>query len=75
VKPGAIPHATRTLGGGLAIHDQVNENGEAVMLSAWEPSTEELDRLMKGAPVILFVGGTLHPAVGVGVGHVIQPTQ
>ena len=53
----------------LAIQDVVSTNGPA-MISLWEPTPEELDRLNQGAPVSLMVMGTMHPPVAINVGMV-----
>jgi hypothetical protein len=80
--PGRIPSATRVLGappdwneerdgfcGGLAIQDQPDHKGLNHMISAWEPTPEELERLAAGAPVLLWVVGHVHPPVMVTVGR------
>jgi len=51
----------------LAIRDQDTTAGRA-MASAWEPTPEELARLVAGAPIILTVIGQIHPPVEVKVG-------
>jgi hypothetical protein len=74
--PGRIPGATRVLGApagwvierdglcsGLAIRDVNNH-----MVSSWQPSAEEIERIVAGAPVHLFVMGVSHPPVAVEVG-------
>lgn len=84
---GRIPNATRVLGappdwdeerhgwcGGLAIKDQPGEGGVNHMISAWEPTPEEMARLAKGAPVLLWVVGTVHPPVMVTVGREPEET-
>lgn len=77
-----IQGTTRVLGkgqgyAGLAICDttvQHKVNGEITetpcMQSAWELTPDELDRLNKGAMVILTLLGTGHPPVSVDVGMV-----
>jgi hypothetical protein len=55
--------------GSLAIRDEITTAGAgAVMASAWEPTPEELDRLNRGAKVVLWVIGNVHPPVAVSVG-------
>jgi hypothetical protein len=54
--------------GGLAVKDQPNEHGQNQMISAWEPTPEELERLAAGAKVLLWVVGSVHPPVMVTVG-------
>ena len=38
------------------------------MVSAWLPSPDELRLIAAGAPIYLYVYGTAHPPVWVGVG-------
>jgi hypothetical protein len=79
--PGRIPNATRHLGappdwkeeehgicGFLAIKDQPGEGGVNHMISAWEPTPDELSRIAAGAKVLLWVVGVVHPAVMLTVG-------
>ena len=47
--------------------DPTNPAGPA-MMSLWEPTPEEIERLNAGAPVSLLVIGTVHPPVSIGVG-------
>lgn len=81
--PGRIANATRYLGAPagwepeehgdcahLAIQD-LKVNGDVpAMMSVWEPTPEELDRLHRGAKVSLMVVGTDHPPVSISVGMV-----
>ena len=76
---GRIPNATRVLGKsqgylGLPLRDEVRNttvDGETpVMVTAWEPTPDELERLNKGASVHLVVVGTQHPPVMLEVGAV-----
>ena len=75
--PGRIANATRVLGapegwdpekdgdcGGLAIADV-----DGVMISAWMPLPDELEKLAAGAPIYLQVVGTGHPPVMLFVGE------
>jgi len=74
---GKVPGATRTLGAptdwdngevpvsALPICD-VEYGGAAWMVSAWEPTAEELAHLMANGKVFLWIQGTSHPVVGVG---------
>ena len=79
---GRIRNATRYLGappgwrpethghcGHLAIQDHPTTAGPA-MMSAWEPTPEEITRIVAGAPVLLTVIGEVHPPVAVHVGSV-----
>lgn len=64
---------TRTLGKqqgykGLPIKDVIID-GTPFMLSVWEPSPEEIQRIKAGAKIILSVLGTQHPPVKVDVGE------
>ncbi len=51
---------------GLPIQD-VEIGGQPTMVSAWEPTPEELRLLNEGAKVRLYVRGTVHPPVSVEV--------
>ena len=79
--PGRIRDATRYLGapagwkpetdgpcGHLAIRDEMTTAGRA-MASVWEPTPDEIERIVAGAPVLLTVVGTVHPPVALSVGH------
>lgn len=75
-----IEGATRTLGKsqgylGLPVRDEIQDStigGEVhrvqMMVTAWEPTPDELARLNAGAPVLLHVMGTGHPPVRIEVG-------
>jgi hypothetical protein len=75
-----ISGATRVIGKsqgymGLPIRDEVRHttvDGERtpVMVTAWEPTPDELERLSKGALVQLCVLGTGHPPVMLEVGEI-----
>lgn len=47
---------------GLPVRDVDTSDGR-FMLSAWEPTPDELERIRQGASVILWVRGTQHPVV------------
>lgn len=74
-----IAGATRVLGRsqgyiGLAVRDEqvnctVNGPHTPTMVTAWEPTPQELAALNAGAPVLLHVVGTAHPPVRVEVGE------
>ncbi len=77
-----IPGATRYLGaprgwkperdgpcGHLAILDMETTAGPA-MMSLWEPTPDEIERIKAGAPVRLVIVGQVHPPVEVSVGQV-----
>lgn len=49
--------------GGLPVKDQPTDTGVNQMISAWEPTPDELARLNAGAPVLLWVVGYAHPPV------------
>lgn len=75
-----IANATRVLGKsqgylGLPIRDELRNtivDGELtpVMVTAWEPTPDELERLKKGALIQLCVIGTGHPPVMIEVGDI-----
>lgn len=44
-----------------------DDSGAPVMASYWMPTPEELSCLIAGSPVMLFVFGTGHPIVALGV--------
>lgn len=54
----------------LAIRDIVDPDIGPEMISSWEPTPDELARLNAGAPVVLFITGTIHPPVALTVGEV-----
>lgn len=51
----------------LPIKDIELEDGSDVMASAWQPDSQELERLVQGGHVILWVWGTGHPPVAMTV--------
>lgn len=60
---------------GLPLRDEpidcpVNGPGTPSMVTAWEPTPDELERLNKGAPVHLRILGSQHPPVMLTVGEV-----
>lgn len=72
----AIAGATRRLGApkdwneeaqgqcmGLPILDTTDAHGNPVMVSAWQPTPDELRALNAGAPVYLWVYSVGHPPV------------
>lgn len=70
----SIAGATRRLGKAqgyltLPIMDTVTPAGAPVMISAWEPTPADLERLTMGAPIYLMVVGTQHPPVMLEVGE------
>ena len=75
-----IPNATRTIGKsqgylGLPLRDEVRNTTvdgpeTRCMVTAWEPTPDELERLNAGASVHLIVLGTVHPPVMLEVGAV-----
>lgn len=74
-----IENATRVLGAptdwkddgakcvGLPVLDVETSDGP-FMVSAWEPTTDELKALLLGETVKLWVRGTSHPVVAITVG-------
>lgn len=75
---GRIEGATRVLGksqgyNGLPVRDElinekVNGEGTPSMVTAWEPTPEELQRIIKGANVHVHILGREHPPLMVEVG-------
>jgi hypothetical protein len=75
---GMIEGATRIIGKcqgylGLPLRDEliactVNGEGTPSMVTAWQPTPDELERLNAGASVHLRVLGVAHPPVMVEVG-------
>lgn len=45
-------------------------SGQPTVASFWRPDAEELEALIKGGSVVLYVHGTMHPPVAIGVVHV-----
>ena len=67
-----IDKATRVLGKsqgylGLPVRDEIQENGTAIMVSSWEPTPLELERLNAGASVKIQLMGRQHPPIRVDV--------
>jgi hypothetical protein len=65
---------------GLAVRDELVDcpvNGPATpeMVTEWEPSGEELERLKAGAPVRLRILGQVHPPVTVEVAEIDELRQ
>lgn len=69
-RPEGWDEARDGLCGSLPIKDEPYEGGLNQMISAWEPTPEELERLALGAPVLLRVVGVVHPPVMMTVGKV-----
>lgn len=73
-----IEGATRVLGKsqgyiGLPLRDEpvycsVGGQGTPSMVTAWEPTPDELARLNAGAPVLVRIIGTAHPPIMIEVG-------
>ncbi|MCO6386362.1 hypothetical protein [Aliihoeflea sp. 40Bstr573] len=78
-----IENATRIIGKsqgylGLPLRDEmivcsVNGEGTPAMVTAWQPTPDELERLNAGASVHLRILGVAHPPVMVEVGP--TPTE
>ena len=60
--------------GHLPVRDEMTTAGQA-MTSAWFSTVEELERLVRGAPIYLTVLGSVHPPVDVRVGQVPKETE
>lgn len=77
---GRILNATRVLGKsqgylGLPvrdelIHEVVNGQDTPCMTTAWLPTQEEIDAIVKGAPIHVRIIGTGHPPIMVEVGEI-----
>lgn len=80
MQTGRIQYATRVLNapvgwdkdrdgfcGTLPIRDERTTAGET-MVSVWLPTQEEIERIQQGAPIYLYIVGTVHPPVSVSVG-------
>lgn len=66
--PGAIEGANITLkGDGKEVQDLLAVHVDGTFVSAWFPTPDELAALARGQPVYLFVTGTSHPPVFLGV--------
>lgn len=62
----------------LPIRDCIDAEGNPLMVSAWQPTPEEIEAIVNGEPILLFVFGTeehAHPVVSVGVGPLITINQ
>ncbi len=75
-----IAHATRVLGApqdwkddgscvGLPVRDVATPEGP-FMVSAWEPTPDELAALARGETLKLWIRGTSHPVVALSVGDI-----
>lgn len=47
----------------------VGDDGSVTVASFWRPEPEELAMLNAGGSVVLYVLGTMHPPVAIGVVH------
>jgi hypothetical protein len=70
---GRIQNATRVLGKsqgylGLPVRDEVFEDGQQAMVTAWIPGPAEIEALVAGAPVYVRILGSGHPPIMVEVG-------
>ncbi|MCS0501565.1 hypothetical protein [Ancylobacter mangrovi] len=52
------------------VHCTVNGPATPSMVTAWEPTPDEITRINAGAPVLLRVLGVTHPPVMIEVGEV-----
>lgn len=71
----AIEGATRRIGKaqgylGLCVRDFLFGDGTPAMMTAWQPTPDELARLALGAPIYLTLLGSAHPPVKLDVGEV-----
>ena len=51
------------------VHDTVNGPGTPSMVTAWEPTPDEIAKINAGAPIHLRVLGNIHPPVLITVGE------
>jgi len=77
-----IADATRVLGappgwdgrdmtcGAFPVRDVITPEGQ-FMVSAWEPTPEELERMQRGETVRLWIHGAGHPVVALTVGDIV----
>ena len=70
----AIEGTTRRIGkaqgyNGLCVKDFAFEDGTPAMQTAWQPTPDEIARIVAGAPVYLTILGTGHPPVRLDVGE------
>ena len=54
----------------LPIRDDLYEDGMPLMVTAWEPSPEEMIKIALGAKIEIAIMGTEHPPISVVVGEV-----
>lgn len=71
----AIEGCTRRLGKsqgylGLPIRDVTYPDGTPCMISSWQPTPAEVERIAAGAPILLLVHGTAHPPVMLEAGEI-----
>lgn len=64
----AIQGTTRRIGKsqgylGLCVKDFAYQDGSPAMQTAWEPTPDEIARIVAGQPIILTILGTGHPPV------------
>jgi hypothetical protein len=69
-----IKDATRVLGKsqgylGLAVRDELYEDGTRQMVTAWTPTPDELARLLAGASIYVHLLGVEHPPIRLEVGE------
>ncbi len=57
---------------GLPVRDELTADGAPFMVTHWEPTPAELERIASGAPVVVHLFGTIHPPIRVGVGKAPQ---
>lgn len=70
-----IEGATRVIGKsqgyhGLAVRDELYEDGTPQMTTAWTPTPDELTRLNAGASIYVKLLGVSHPPILLDVGKV-----
>ena len=70
----AIEGATRRIGKaqgyiGLCVRDFTFGDGTPAMATAWQPTPDEIARIVAGAPIYLTILGSAHPPVCMDVGQ------
>ena len=48
---------------------------DGFMISAWQPTADEQERITRGAPIYLHIQGERHPVVGMSVGEVSEMVE
>jgi antitoxin (DNA-binding transcriptional repressor) of toxin-antitoxin stability system len=59
----------------LSVHDMSDGNGHNLMVSRWEFTADELERVKAGAPVYLSIHGVVHPVVSLVVPQLVEARE